>query len=234
MMTCNLLGRVPCADRNVCRPGPSLRRSTEIDDATLPGSHGLGDREGGPGKQWTGKGRLSGPMDSRMHPSRDVPCSSHLGRRARSVGGDRLFCAVYRLRNGWLLKHKWSEDRGAAPVEMTFAIILLMTLTLGVIQVAFTLYARNVVAASAHEAARAALERGRSESEAASIAREVVTRATGRLVDDLTVNVATRGPANRRFVSVRVRGVVTDFGPVPLPIHLSSTATAQIDEVRRK
>lgn len=133
-----------------------------------------------------------------------------------------------------LLKLNCSDERGAAPVEMTFAIILLMTLMLGVVQVAFALYARNVVAASAHEGARAAVERGRSPAEAAAIAKDVVGRATGRLIDDLTVDVATNRSAGNRTITVRVRGLITDFGPVPLPIPLSSTATAQMDEAPRR
>lgn len=128
---------------------------------------------------------------------------------------------------------RWDE-RGAAPVEMTFAIVLLMTLALGVVQVALTLYARNVLIASAHEGARAALERGRTSSEASAIVRDVVTRATGRLIDGLSVEVARSGAGTRRVVSVRVKGIVRDLGPVPLPVPLSSSATAQTDEVQRR
>ena len=117
---------------------------------------------------------------------------------------------------------------------MVFAIIFLMTLSLGVTQVAFTLYARNVVAAAAHEGARAALERGRVDAEAEAIARDVVRKATGRLVENFDVGVSIARIASRRFVTVRVRGVVTDFGPVPIPFPLSSTATAQIDEATHR
>lgn len=117
---------------------------------------------------------------------------------------------------------------------MTFAIVLLMTLALGVVQVALTLYAGNVLTASAHEGARAALERGRSSEDAAEVARDVVKRATGRLIDDLKVDVATSQVGTRRFVSVRVKGIVNELGPVPLPIPMSSVATAQIDEARRR
>lgn len=126
------------------------------------------------------------------------------------------------------------DERGAAPLEMIFAIIFLMTLSLGVTQVAFTLYARNVVAASAHEGARAALERGRTNAEADTIVRDVVAQATGRLIKELDVQVATGRLGARRFVTVRVEGVVTEFGPVPIPFPLSSTATAQIDESGRR
>jgi Flp pilus assembly protein TadG len=115
-------------------------------------------------------------------------------------------------------------------VEMTFAIVLLMLLTLGVIQVALTLYARNVVAASAHEGARMAIERGRTPEEAAVIARDVVARSTGRLVEKLSVDVSTVQRAGVRLITVRVRGMLRNLGPVPMPIPLSSVAHAEMDE----
>jgi hypothetical protein len=102
-----------------------------------------------------------------------------------------------------------------------------MLLALGVIQVALVLYARNVVAASAHEGARAAIERGTSQDDAAVIAREVVRSATGTLVDDLAVDVDARRRGDELTVVVRVSGVVTDLGPLPIPIPLSSLATAR-------
>ena len=120
-----------------------------------------------------------------------------------------------------------APEKGAAPIEATFAIILMMLLALGVIQVALDLYARNVVAASAHEGARAAIERGSTESDAAVIARDVVRRATGALVDDLDVDVDSVQRGDQLTVVVRVSGVVTDLGPLPIPILLSSLATAR-------
>lgn len=104
-----------------------------------------------------------------------------------------------------------------------------MFLALGVIQVGLVLYARNVVAASAHEGARAAIERGTSRSDAAAIAHDVVRRATGSLVDDLDVQVGADERGDELIVVVRVSGVVTDLGPVPFPVPLSSRATATTD-----
>lgn len=121
------------------------------------------------------------------------------------------------------------DEKGAAPVEATFAIVLLMLLALGVIQVGLVLYARNVVAASAHEGARAAIERGTSQADAAAIAHDVVRRATGSLVDDLDVEVGADTRGNELTVVVRVSGVVTDLGPIPFPVPLSSRATATTD-----
>lgn len=115
---------------------------------------------------------------------------------------------------------------------MTFAIILLMTLTLGVAQVAFVLYARNVIASSAHEGARAAVERGRSDLEAEAVAREVVSRSAGGLIEHLTVDIATTGTHIRRRVTVSVRGVIKELGPIPIAIPVHSIASAELDETR--
>ena len=125
------------------------------------------------------------------------------------------------------------DDRGSAPVETTFAILFLMLLALGVIQVALSLYARNVVTASAHEGARAAIERGRNEADAAAIARDIVRQASGNLVDDLTVDVATSRRGGDLEVTVSVGGVVTGLGPLPFPIPLSARATAHADALER-
>lgn len=118
------------------------------------------------------------------------------------------------------------DDRGAVPIESTFAIVVLMLLSLGVIQVALALYARNIVISSAHEGARAAIERGTDEDTAASIARETVRQATGSLVDDLEIDVRSIERSGELHVAVHLKGVVSDLGPIPIPITLSSTATA--------
>lgn len=119
-----------------------------------------------------------------------------------------------------------ANERGAVPVESTFAIVLLMLLSLGVIQVALALYARNIVMSSAHEGARAAIERGTDEATAVAIARHTVRQASGSLVDDLEVDVQAVRRARELHVTVLVEGIVTDLGPVPFPITLSSKATA--------
>ena len=119
-----------------------------------------------------------------------------------------------------------TDEDGAAPVETTFAILFIMMLSLGVIQVALTLYARNVVAASAHEGARAALERGRDEAEAAEVAHDVIRSASGRLVSDLDVGLSSRRAGNEISVTVVVTGVIDRLGPLPIPIPLRAVATS--------
>ena len=119
-----------------------------------------------------------------------------------------------------------NAEHGSAAIETVFAIVLLVVLTLGAVQVAFALYARNVVASAAHEGVRAAVERGATGADAVDVVAAVVERAAGGLVDDLRVDVtsATRGP--RTVLTVHVRGATAVFGPVPVALPLSAEATS--------
>lgn len=111
-------------------------------------------------------------------------------------------------------------------MEASFAIVILMLIALGVIEVALALYGRNVLISSAHEGARAAIERGRDPQEANAIARRIVESAAGGLVEDLEVSIIQRRVGVRSVIRVNVSGVVNSFGPVPLPIPVSTNATA--------
>ncbi len=117
-------------------------------------------------------------------------------------------------------------ERGSAPIESIFAIVMLLILTLGALQVAFALYARNVLTSAAHEGVRALVERGAVDADGQSVATAVVRRGAGGLVDDLRVGVtsAERGP--RTVVTVHVRGRTARFGPVPVTLPLTATATS--------
>lgn len=121
------------------------------------------------------------------------------------------------------------DQSGSAAVESVFSIVILVFLVLAVVEVAFSLYARNVVAASAHEGARAAVERGRSAAEAQAIAVDTVRAAAGGLVDRLGVDVATQSIGTRSIVSVVVTGRVKPFGPVPVPLGLRAEASAGVE-----
>ncbi|MDQ3646460.1 MAG: pilus assembly protein [Actinomycetota bacterium] len=109
-------------------------------------------------------------------------------------------------------------ESGSAAVESIFAIVFLVSLVLGAIQVAFTLYGRNVIISSAHEGARAAIELGRSPEEAAVLARRTVERSAGSLVTGLHVDVASTQSAFERTVTVSVRAHIKAFGPIPVSI----------------
>jgi Flp pilus assembly protein TadG len=105
---------------------------------------------------------------------------------------------------------------------MVFIVVLL----LGVVEVAFVLYARNVVASAAHEGARAVVERGAGATDAQSIARRTVHGSAGGLVDDLRVGVDIQSGQDADRVTVVVSGRVKSFGPVPLPVTVTSAASS--------
>ena len=117
-------------------------------------------------------------------------------------------------------------EKGSAPLETLFAMALLLVLVLGVVEIAFVLYGRNVVQASVHEGARAAIELGRAPSEGAALAHRTVRRAAGGLVDGLRVDVAVEESAARVSVRVRARGTLAPLLPVPLPLPIVATATS--------
>jgi hypothetical protein len=116
-------------------------------------------------------------------------------------------------------------EAGSSVVESIFAVLILLVLVLGTIEVAFALYTRNVVASAAHEGARAAIELGRNPSDAMAVARSSVEHAAGGLVRDLRVDTTVRRTGSQSLVVVRVRGIMRSFGPVPLPVPLSATAS---------
>ena len=106
---------------------------------------------------------------------------------------------------------------------------MLLLLAVGVMEVAFALYGRNVVLSSAHEGARAAVELGRVPSDAIVVARRVVARSAGGLVDGLEVDVGIAREEDRSVAVVDVSGVITAWGPVPSPVPVSVRATASRD-----
>ena len=125
------------------------------------------------------------------------------------------------------------RERGSALVESIFAIVFLMVLTLGVTQLALTLYGRNVVIASAHEGARAATELGRSDQEAEAIALRTTRSATGSLVDDLEIEVLSEPAGEDALITVRLTGRLAAVGPVPISIPVEAQASSlRLGEVK--
>jgi Flp pilus assembly protein TadG len=123
-----------------------------------------------------------------------------------------------------------SSSEGSAPVEFVFGALFACVLLFGVFEVAFALYGRNVLASSAHEAARAAIELGGTSADADAIARDTIERAAGGLVSGYDVAVATGRTDERLVVRVRVIGRLDAPGPLPihLPVDLTATATREV------
>jgi len=118
------------------------------------------------------------------------------------------------------------SQRGSAPVETIFAFVFVMILALGVVQIAFTLYARNIVMTSAHEAARAAVERGRTEAEAHAIVRRVLRQGAGGIFRATRVQVVRRVEGTRLVVSVAVAGTIRSLGPFPASLPVTARGGA--------
>ena len=122
-------------------------------------------------------------------------------------------------------------ERGSAVVESIFGIFVLLMLSLGAIQVALTLYARNVVMAALHDGARAAIEMGGSIQGAEIVAQRVVLQSAGGLVDDLAIDVRAASSSERYSVTVRATGTLVAPGPVPVDLPLDATATATREDL---
>ena len=121
---------------------------------------------------------------------------------------------------------KQISEEGAAPIEFVFGALFVTLLLFGVIEVAFALYGRNVVASSAHEAARAAIELDGTGKDAEAIARATVERGAGGLVDTYDVAVRAQRSDDRLAVSVRVTASLDPPGPLPLKVPVDLTATS--------
>jgi len=123
------------------------------------------------------------------------------------------------------------NQRGSATIESVFAMVFVLILALGAVQVAFALYARNVVASSAHEAARAAVERGRSEAEARGVALAVIRRAAGGVVRDATIGVTRETRGGEVVVGVGVDARLESLGPFPasIPVRVRAVASGELE-----
>ncbi|MQB00426.1 MAG: hypothetical protein GEU78_09070 [Actinobacteria bacterium] len=145
-----------------------------------------------------------------------------MGGGARPARRDRVGCSLDGVWKRGVLK----PEAGSAPVESIFAIVFLMVLSLGTIQVSLALYGRNLIASAAHEAARAGIERGTSTSEAEKVAVSIVDTAAGPLVRGLDVQVDADADERVRAVRVRITGTIDVLGPLPVPIPVDARADA--------
>lgn len=126
------------------------------------------------------------------------------------------------MRLGRLLKVS-ARENGEAMIGFVGSLLFLVVLALGVTQVALSLFVRNAVLASAHEGARAAVERGGTDAEAEAWAATVVRRSAGRSVKGLTVRATAAG----ELVEVRVTASIAPLGPIPFPMKVSAVASAR-------
>ena len=120
----------------------------------------------------------------------------------------------------------FTNERGSAVLQSIFALVFLMILVLGVLQISLSLYARNALASAAHEGARRALELGASAIEARALVVRTVESSTGGLVRDLNVATTITTSGRNSIVLVRVTGTAPPLGPVPVSMRIDARASA--------
>lgn len=102
-------------------------------------------------------------------------------------------------------------DRGSAVVDFVLALVVLVPLVLGIVQVGLVLHVRNTLTSAASEGARhaATLDRGPGDGVARTRA-EIEGALTGRFARDVTAS--TRSVGGAPGVVVTVRAVVPPLG----------------------
>ncbi len=73
----------------------------------------------------------------------------------------------------------WRDDRGSAPVESLLVLVLLVTLVIGILQLALALHVRNTVHDAAAEGARHAALADSSLASGIALTRELIVTALG-------------------------------------------------------
>ena len=116
------------------------------------------------------------------------------------------------------------SEEGSTVPESVFAILFLMTLVLGTVQIVLTLYARNVVRTAAHEGVRSAVERDASGMAAEIAARNAVERAAGGLLGEVEVDVTGSSADPSGLITVRIQGKLRALGPLPFDMPMTATA----------
>ncbi len=115
--------------------------------------------------------------------------------------------------------HRTRPCAAQALVEFALVFPLVITLSLGVLQVVLYAHARDVVTTSVQEAARLAAEDGRDMEEGYARARTLVTAGLGTSVDSSSVD----GTLDVDVVSVHMDAWLRPILPLPLvhglPIH---------------
>lgn len=122
------------------------------------------------------------------------------------------------------------STRGSAALESIFGMLVILILVLGSIEVAFAVYARNVVASAAHEGARAAVEVDRTPAEASAVVRRTIERSAGGFIRDLVVRTDTTTSLDGVGRSaVLVSAHLRVPGPIPfsVPVRLIARASGQ-------
>lgn len=123
--------------------------------------------------------------------------------------------------------HRKGRQRGSTLVDFLAALMILVTIFLGGVQLGLYVYARNVATAAAAEGARYGAPEGRGEAAASRRTNELLDYGLGNYRNDLSVKTASDGG----FVVVTVTGTLPAIVPFLEAIPL--TVSARSFEERR-
>ena len=115
-----------------------------------------------------------------------------------------------------------------ALVESALVLPLILTLSLGVVQVVLYAHARDVLISAAQEGARLAAEDGRGLEEGYARARALISAGLGTSVDPLRVD----GGSDEELVAVYINGALRPILPLPLVHDLPITAVGRVARER--
>ena len=105
-------------------------------------------------------------------------------------------------------------ERGTAVAEAALTLPLLLTVLLGLVQLALVVHGRHVVTVTAQEAARLAAGEGRTLEEGAAHGVALLGAGLGRSAGRMTVAVAYEAPAGDAVVAT-VTGTLPVVAPLP-------------------
>ncbi len=120
------------------------------------------------------------------------------------------------------------RDIAQALVESALVLPLVLTLSLGVLQVVLYAHARDVLISAAQEGARLAAEDGRGLDEGYARARALIAAGLGTSVDPVRLD----GGADDELVAVHIDAALRPILPLPLVHDLPITAVGRVARER--
>lgn len=115
-----------------------------------------------------------------------------------------------------------------ALIESALVLPLILTLSLGVLQVVLYAHAREVLTSAAQEGARLAAEDGRGLDEGYARARALISAGLGSSVDPVHVD----GGADDELVAVHIDAALRPILPLPLVNDLPISAVGRVARER--
>jgi hypothetical protein len=120
------------------------------------------------------------------------------------------------------------RPKGQALVESALVLPLIITLSLGVLQLVLYVHARDVLTSAAQEGARLAAEDGRGLDEGYARARALISAGLGASVDPVHLD----GGADDELVAVHIDAALRPIVPLPLVNDLPISAVGRVARER--